>query len=188
MEIEMNLLVRLIASTAVLISSTLCAAAQDTGAKADQYLSTWAKQGRFSGAVLLAKGDKIILRKAYGMANYELNVANTPDTVFRIGSITKTFTALGILQLEEKGLLKVTDPVSKYVPEVPEAWNAVTIHQLLCHMSGIPDFTAAKAYSDFDNPRRVENALAEYATKPLLNKPGEVFRYSNSGYIVLGRI
>ena len=130
--------IRLIASAAILVASTLYAAGQDTAARADQYLSTWAKQGRFSGAVLLAKGDKIILRKGYGMANYELNTPNTPETVFRIGSITKMFTAFSILQLEEKGLLKVTDPVSKYVPEVPPAWNAITIHQLLSHLSGIP--------------------------------------------------
>ena len=76
------------------------------------------------------------------MANYELNVPNSPDMVFRIGSITKSFTGLAVLQLEEKGLLKVSDPVSKYVPEMPEGWNAITIHDLLCHKSGIPDFTS----------------------------------------------
>jgi CubicO group peptidase (beta-lactamase class C family) len=188
MEIEMKSWIRLIASAAVLISSTLCAAGQDTAAKADQYLSTWAKQGRFSGAVLLATGDKIILRKAYGMANYELDVPNTPEKVFRIGSITKMFTAFSILQLEEKGLLKLTDPVSMYVPEVPAAWSAITIHQLLSHLSGIPDFVGAKAYNDFDNPRNVENGIAEFADKPLVNKPGDAFRYSNSGYVLLGRV
>ena len=161
---------------------------QDVAEKADQYLSTWAKQGRFSGAVLIAKGDKILLRKGYGMANYELNVPNSPEMVFRIGSITKSFTALSVLQLEEKGLLKVSDPVAKYVPEMPQGWNEITIHELLCHRSGIPDFASAKAYSEFGNPRHVENALKEYADKPLVNKPGEVFRYSNSGYILLGRV
>ena len=171
-------------AAAITICAAGIAAAQDIAANADQYLSTWAQQGRFSGTVLLAKNGKVLLRKSYGMANYELGVPNTPDTVYRIGSITKSFTALAVLQLEEKGLLKVTDPASKYVPELPSAWNAITIHQLLCHMSGIPDFINAATY----DPNHIESALHEYADKPLLSKPGEVLRYSNSGYILLGRI
>jgi CubicO group peptidase (beta-lactamase class C family) len=164
------------------------AQASDAAAKADQYLTTWADQGRFAGAVLIAKGDKVLLRKGYGMANYELNVANTPETVFRIGSITKMFTAYGILQLEEKGKLSVNDPVVKYVPEVPMAWSAITIHQLLCHRSGIPDFGRAKAHDNFADPQHIENSMKEYADKPLVNEPGAVFHYSNSGYELLGRV
>ena len=173
----------------VVLVGTCAGWGQDVTEKADQYLSTWAKQGRFSGAVLIAKGDKILLRKGYGMANYELSVPNSPENVFRIGSITKMFTALSILQLEEKGLLKVSDPVAKYIPEIPQGWSEITIHQLLCHKSGIPirDFTGAK-YSDLGDPQHLENALKEYADKPLLNKPGEVLSYSNAGYILLGRV
>ncbi len=184
----MRRIVRFMTGTVIVLGAMVAASGQSIQEKADQYLSTWARQGRFSGTVLLAKDGKILLRKGYGMANYELGVPNTPETVFRIGSITKTFTALSILQLEEKGLLKVTDPVSKYVPEIPPAWNEITIHLLLCHKSGIPDFTKAKAYEDLNDPQHVEKALKEYADKPLLNKPGEVLRYSNSGYILLGRI
>jgi len=179
---------RFIACSVILLGVSAGLRGQDIGAKADKYLTTWAKQGRFSGTVLIAKDDKVLLRKSYGMANYELNVPNTPETVYRIGSITKLFTGFGILQLEEKGLLKVSDPVVKYVPELPAAWNAITIHQLLCHKSGVPDFINAKAYSDFENSQHVENALKEFADKPLLSPPGEVLRYSNSGYILLGRI
>lgn len=184
----MRISMRIIASGVLLLGMTAVAWTQDIGGQADAYLTTWANQGRFSGAVLLAKGDKVLLRKAYGKANYELNVANTPETVFRIGSITKSFTALSILQLEEKGMLKVSDPVVKYVPELPAAWNAITIHQLLCHKSGIPEFTDAKAYSDLEDSQHVEKALKEYADKPLLTPPGETLRYSNAGYILLGRI
>ena len=184
----MRSLTRILASGVLLLGMTAVAWTQDIGTQADAYLTTWANQGRFSGAVLIAKGDKVLLRKGYGTANFELNVANTPDTVFRIGSITKSFTALSILQLEEKGLLNVNDPVAKYVPELPAAWSTITIHQLLCHKSGIPDFVNAKAYSDFNDSRHVENALKEYADKPLLARPGEVLRYSNSGYILLGRV
>ena len=184
----MRIATRIFASSVLLLGMTAVAWTQDIGARADAYLTAWANQGRFSGVVLIAKGDKVLLRKGYGNANHELNVANTPDMVLRIGSITKSFTALSILQLEEKGMLKVGDPVSKYVPELPAAWSEITIHQLLCHKSGIPDFVNAKAYNDFSDSRHVENALKEYADKPLLTKPGEVLRYSNSGYILLGRV
>lgn len=175
-------------SAAFVLATTTLACGQDVAAKADQYLSAWATQGRFSGTVLIAKGDKILLRKGYGMANFEQNVPNTPETVFRIGSITKLYTAFSVLQLEERGLLKVSDPVVKYIPEMPQGWNAITIHQLLCHKSGIPDFTSAKAYGDFDDSRHIENALKELADKPLVTPPGETFKYSNAGYILLGRI
>ena len=184
----MRFSMRMIASSVLLLGMTAVAWTQDIGSQADAYLTAWANQGRFSGVVLIAKGDKILLRKGYGKANHELNVANTPESVFRIGSITKSFTALSILQLEEKGKLKVSDPVVKYVPELPAAWSEITIHQLLCHKSGIPEFTNAKAYSDLSDSRHIENALKEYSDKPLLTKPGEVLRYSNAGYILLGRI
>ena len=177
-----------LAVTALLFFATGLVAGQDVATNADAYLNAWAKQGRFSGSVLIAKGGQILLRKGYGMANYEQSVPNTPETVFRIGSITKTFTALSILQLEERGLLKVSDPVVKYIPEFPQAWSAITIHQLLCHKSGMPEFTNAKAYGEWEDSRHIENALKEYADKPLVNQPGEVLRYSNSGYILLGRV
>jgi CubicO group peptidase (beta-lactamase class C family) len=184
----MRTLIRLTAAFALLLTAVAAAVGQSIAANANQYLTTWAKQGRFSGTVLLAKDGKVLLRKSYGMANYELGVPNTPETVYRIGSITKSFTALSILQLEERGLLNVEDPVRKYVSEIPADWGDITIHQLLCHKSGIPDFMNAKTYEDFAHPNHVENALKEYAGKPLLSKPGEVFRYSNSGYVLLGHI
>ena len=175
-------------SAAFLLTWTAASLSQDVATRADQYLNTWAAQGRFSGSVLIAKDGKVLLRKGYGMANFEQSVPNTPETVFRIGSITKLFTALSVLQLEERGLLKVSDPAAKYIPELPETWKAITIHQLLCHKSGIPDFTGATAYSKFDDSLHIEKALAESKDKPLLNPPGETMRYSNSGYILLGRI
>ena len=178
----------LVLSIALLLFTTTFASGQDVAANADQYLSTWANQGRFSGVILIAKGDKVLLRKGYGKANFEHNVPNNPETVFRIGSITKLFTAFSVLQLEERGLLSVNDPVVKYIPEMPRAWSAITIHQLLCHKSGIPDFANAKSYGDLNDSRRVENALKEYADKPLLSQPGATMRYSNSGYILLGRL
>ncbi len=180
---------RTLFSLIVLTLTTLFAQAQtDISKKADEYLSAYAKTGRFSGTVLIAKDGKVLLRKGYGSANYELDVPNTPESIFRIGSITKIFTALSILQLEEKGRLSVDDKVAKYIPEVPEPWRAITIHQLLTHTSGIPDYTTSGAYSKFDDPSRVEAAIKDFGDKPLLNVPGQTFRYSNAGYILLGRV
>lgn len=167
---------------------SLPAVAQDMATRTDEYLTAWANTGRFQGTVLIAQDGKVVLRKGYGMANLELGVPNSPEMVYRIGSVTKTFTAFGILQLEEKGKLNVKDPVVKYVPEMPKAWQAITIHQLLTHTSGIPNFSVSKDYAKADDPLRVEKGLAEFASKPLDSAPGEKFAYSNSGYILLGRI
>ena len=117
----MRTLIRLATAFALLSAAVVAAMGQGIADKADQYLTTWAQQGRFAGTVLLAKDGKVLLRKSYGLANYELGVPNTPETVYRIGSITKSFTGLAVLQLEERGLLKVGDPARKYVPEIPVA-------------------------------------------------------------------
>ena len=156
--------------------------------QADEYLSAWSKQGRFSGTVLIAKDGKVVLRKSYGMANLELGVPNTPEMIYRIGSITKSFTALAIVQLEAHKKLSVQDPVVKYVPEVPKAWQSITIQQLLTHVSGIPDFTRTAAYGKGEDPLRIEHAIEELAAQPLVSAPGEKFAYSNSGYILLGLV
>ena len=120
------------------------------------------------------------------MANLELGVPNSPEMIYRIGSITKSFTALAVLQLEAQKKLSVQDPVVKYVPEVPKAWQSITIQQLLTHVSGIPDFTRTAAYGKGEDPLRIEHAIEELAAQPLVSAPGEKFAYSNSGYILLG--
>src|SRR6266545_2211444 len=93
--------------------------AQDITPKVDEYVKSYLDQNRFMGSVLIAKGGKVLVAKGYGMANLELDVPNTPQTRFRLGSITKQFTATAILQLEEKGKLSVHDPVSKYFADSP---------------------------------------------------------------------
>jgi CubicO group peptidase (beta-lactamase class C family) len=167
---------------------SVSALSQEVATKADEYLSSWTKQGRFSGTVLIAKDGKVLLRKSYGLANIELGVPNTPEMIYRIGSITKSFTAIAILQLEQQKKLSLQDPVVKYVPEVPKDWQQITIQQLLTHVSGIPNFTAATAYGKSDDPMRIEHAIEELAAQPLVSAPGEKFAYSNSGYILLGRV
>jgi CubicO group peptidase (beta-lactamase class C family) len=160
----------------------------DPAGHIDRYLSGWAGLERFSGNVLLAKNGKIVFQKSYGSADIEHDVANRPDTVFRIGSITKSFTGLAVLQLEERGLLKVEEPLTKYLPETPGEWKAVTLHHLLTHTSGVPDISKAPPYSNHSDPLRIDKTLKEMAGKPLDFEPGSRFTYSNSGYMILGRV
>ena len=121
--------------------------AQELASKLDAFLSGYQKNRAFIGSALIAKGGKVIFEKGYGMSNVELDVPNSPDTKFRLGSITKQFTATAILQLEEQGKLSVTDTACKYLAECPESWKAITIHQLLSHTSGIPSYTNSPEFS-----------------------------------------
>ena len=103
--------------------------------KLGQHIAKLESDGLFSGAVLVASKGELLLRQGYGMANYEHDVPNTPETVFRIGSITKQFTALSIIQLAEQGILGMHQSISKFIPEFPSG-ERITIHQLLTHTSG----------------------------------------------------
>src|SRR6516225_11395336 len=101
---------------------------------------------QFMGSVLVARGGQVLLSKGYGSANLEWEIPNSPNTKFRLGSITKQFTAASILALEERGKLKVDDPVKQYLPDAPAAWDRITIFNLLTHTSGIPNFTSMPSY------------------------------------------
>ncbi len=163
--------------------------ADDISAKLDEYMTALTKEGRFSGSVLAARGGRVLLAKGYALANVELDVPNTAETKFRLGSVTKQFTAMAIMQLQEKGKLSVEDPVCKYVPECPEAWRAITIHNLLTHTSGIPNFTSFPDYVRTMHERSpVAATIERFKGKPLDFPAGEKFQYSNSGYILLGYI
>src|SRR6266496_3113131 len=125
-------------SIALLLLLAASAAAQDLTPKFDEYLNALLKQQRFIGSVLVARDGKVILSKGYGLANAELDVPNTPQTKFRLGSITKQFTAAAILLLQERGKLNVQDPICKYCDSCPDAWKEITIHHLLSHTGGLP--------------------------------------------------
>lgn len=159
-------------------------------AKAEALISPIAKAGRFSGTVLVARDGKPVFRKAYGLANWEWNIPNTPDTKFRIGSITKQFTATAILQLAEAGKLSVDDPVSKYYADAPAAWSGITIKHLLTHSSGIPSYTSIPHFFEQEarRDRTPEEIVKLTADKPLEFAPGSKFAYDNSGYVLLGYI
>ncbi|HLE50437.1 MAG TPA: serine hydrolase domain-containing protein [Anaerolineales bacterium] len=147
-------------------------------------LNEMAEQNLFSGSVLIAREGEILLSNGYGMADREKNIANTPQTKFYLGSITKQFTAMAILMLQAEGKLNVQDRICQYISDCPAAWHEITIHQLLIHTSGIPHFM------DFplDRPSTSAQTIARIKDKPLDFKPGEKWSYSGSGYNVLGYI
>ena len=160
--------------------------AQDA-ARMDQLVQSYAADHRFMGSVLVARGRDIVLSKGYGYANLEWDVPNTPNTKFRLGSITKQFTAASILLLEERGKLKIDDPVKKYMTDAPGAWDKVTIFHLLTHTSGIPSFTGLPDYRKTEPfPVTPAELVARFRDKPLEFEPGDRMKYDNSGYVLLG--
>jgi CubicO group peptidase (beta-lactamase class C family) len=133
---------------------------------------------------------KIVFEKAYGLANEEWEILNTPKTKFRIASLTKQFTAACVLILQQRGLLHVQEPISKYLGEVPPAWKAVTIHQLLTHTAGVPnpDYSG-RQYANIQRTGATPNELiALVRNQPLDFTPGTRWNYSNTGYILLGML
>lgn len=142
---------------------------------------------RFNGTVLIARDGSILLDKGYGLADREHHVVNRPQTVFRIGSVTKQFTAMAVLLLQEKGRLRVQDPICDYLTGCPDGWRVITIHQLLTHTSGIPNIDALPGF-DATKPIAWDMMLGILESRPLDFTPGERFSYSNSGYFLLGMI
>lgn len=152
--------------------------------KVDVYLNKL----KFNGTVLLAKKGNILFRQGYGMANLQKKSPNTPNTIFRIASVTKQFTALAIMQLQEQGKLNVKDSIHKYLPDYPHG-DKITIHHLLTHTSGIPNYTSFPDYLETMGQQvTVEQNLDKFKDKPLDFEPGSMYQYSNSGYNVLGAI
>jgi CubicO group peptidase (beta-lactamase class C family) len=155
-------------------------------ARMEQIIQSYAPS-KFMGTVLVAQDGKVLLDKGYGFANLEWEVPNTPATKFRLGSITKQFTAASILLLEERGKLKVDDPVKKHMPDAPAAWDKITIFHVLTHTSGIPSFTGFPDYKAHQAQAMTPEKLVEwFRDKPLEFEPGTKWNYSNSGYVLLG--
>jgi CubicO group peptidase (beta-lactamase class C family) len=156
-------------------------------ARMEQVVQSFVKDKQFMGAVLVARGNDVLLDKGYGFANLEWHIPDSPKTKFRLGSITKQFTAASILLLEERGKLKVDDPVKKYMPDAPAAWDKITIFNLLTHTSGIPSFTSFPDYRKLEPfAATPEELVTRFRDKPLDFPPGEKWSYSNSGYVLLG--
>ena len=159
--------------------------------KLDKLISAYAEYGQFNGSVLVAEKGKVIYKKGFGLADMEWNIPNQPDTKHRLGSITKQFTSMLIMQLVEQGKLKLDVPISTYLPDYPRKnGNVITIHQLLTHSSGIPNMTSFPGFlknvsRNAYSPLQLVNMSAD---STLQFKPGERFAYSNSGYLLLGYI
>ncbi len=151
-------------------------------AKLDAYINTWVQKGKFSGSVLVAQKGKILLCKGYGMANYEHLVPNTPQTKFHIGSITKQFTSMAIMQLVQAGKLKLSDTIASIFPDYPRGKD-ITVYQLLTMTSGIPDYLG-----DQTKPVTLNEMVIRFKDKPLEFEPGSKYNYSNAGYVLLAAI
>ncbi|WP_416176196.1 serine hydrolase [Clostridium sp.] len=157
--------------------------------KLNTYMTLLQKYDNFHGSVLVAKGGNILLNKGYSKSDFEQNIDNSPQTEFPIGSMTKQFTAMAIMQLEEKGLLSEDDPISKYIPDYPKG-NTITIKNLLTHTSGIVNYTNLPEFWTMktDSFKDIQNVINLFKNKPLEFEPGTKFSYSNSGYVLLGYI
>jgi CubicO group peptidase (beta-lactamase class C family) len=157
------------------------------GPAMDAYLSDLSGGRQFRGAVLVARGTDVLLSKGYDLADQAAGIANTPHTLFRIGSVTKQFTALAVLKLQELGKLNVTDRVCQHVTPCPAAWKTVTVEQLLVHTSGIPNYTGFPEYpSVLMTTLSPEQLVGLFRDRPTDFPPGSRWQYSNSGYSLLG--
>ena len=175
----------------VLIVSQQMALAQDHAAKVQEVLTLANKYRQFNGSALVAENGKIIYKGGHGMANMEWNIPNTPETKFRLGSITKQFTAMLALQLVEQGKLKLDGKISDYLPDYrKDIGEKVTIHHLLTHTSGIPSYTSQPGFfaNVSRNPFKVADFVKQYASGNLEFEPGTKYAYNNSGYFLLGAI
>lgn len=174
----------------VLISSCALAQTVDKAAAIDKVLSTYTANGDFNGSALVAWQGKVIFEKGYGMANFEWNIPNAPDTKFRLGSITKQFTSMLVMQQVAEGKIKLDATISDYLPYYrKDIGSKVTIRQLLTHTSGIPNYTESRERPDFQiRTFTVKDFVTKYCSGDLQFEPGSKFHYDNSGYFILGAI
>lgn len=158
--------------------------------KLDAFLKSAKAADKFNGTVIVAQKGKILLNKGYGFKNVVANSFNDSNSIFQIGSITKSFTAVVVLKLQEEGKLSVQDKLSKFFPNYPQG-DKITIHNLLTHTSGIYNYTNDIDENDTGivcNPVSRERVLEVFKNKPLAFKPGKYFQYCNSDYFLLGMI
>jgi CubicO group peptidase (beta-lactamase class C family) len=165
----------------------------------DELLDQMARDGTFSGSALIAQDGVVYLSKGYGLADRLQGIPNTPQTRFHLGSMTKQFTAMGILILESQGSLHLQDSICNFIAGCPTAWQGVTIHHLLTHTSGLSIRLSSKLYGVIDrgtsepvtpavSPVEQADYLGLTSEWPVGTQPGEKFTYNNFGYIILSHI
>lgn len=158
----------------------------------DPYLASFGQHFgdayRFHGHVLVARGTQILYARGFGHADRGRRTPNGPRTSFRIGSTTKQFTAAAIMLLAQQGRLRLDDPVRAHLRGYRGPGARVTIHQLLTHTSGIPDYTQTRAMAARARPHRPAELIRLFEGRPLQFTPGSRFEYSNSNYVLLGAI
>lgn len=179
----------------LMVVAELCSAQQEQselGRRIDQIMQSRSAGGEFNGSVLVARRERIVYERGFGLANLEWNIPNDVQTKFEIGSITKQFTALLILQFVNEGKIRLEEHLSDYLPYYrKETGNRMTISELLSHTSGIPSFTDYPGFLDGPASRThhtVREFVQEYCSGDLRFEPGTKFEYSNSGYFLLGAV
>ena len=190
----MKLRIRQICITALVVFTSLSAAGQSPNLKVmatefDKLLSAQFKPGETGCAALVAIKGNIVYQKAFGMANLELNVPMQPDMIFRVGSITKQFTAIAVLQLMEQGKLSLQDDITKFIPDYPTQAYKITIENLLTHTSGIRSYTNVPEFQKYikEDFKPVE-VIDKFKNLPMEFAPGTKWSYCNSGFFLLGYI
>jgi CubicO group peptidase (beta-lactamase class C family) len=183
-----------VATILLLCAPGLMARAQEAIDAVDTYLSRLTNMGQFSGAILIGRGDRVLLRRGYGLADREHRVPFTPETPHQVASISKMFTAFATLKLRDAGKLRLTDSICVHFAPCPVAWRAIRVQHLMRHTSGIPDYERrlvlySPAYLAFmTRPDATKRILETAYSQALEFKPGTRFAYSNTGYIVLSRL
>lgn len=161
-------------------------------AKVDDVVRAQLRKQKIPGIGLgVMRDGKIIKATGYGLANVELNVSVKPESIFQTGSVGKQFTATAVMMLVEEGKLGLDDKITKYFPEAPAAWKAVTVRHLLTHTSGIADYggeesTMGKGVVNFRQDYTEDDLVRIFSAMPMDFQPGEKWKYSNTGYVILG--
>lgn len=178
----------IIGAITLMISGNFCFG-QTKSEQLDKLLNQYLEYNQFNGSVLVADQGKIVYKKGFGMANMEWNIPNTSTTKHRLGSVSKQFTAMLILQLVADGKLDLQKPISTYLPDYPKKnGDIITTHHLLTHSSGIPNYTSLPSFFENKsrNPYSPSEFIETFKDLDLDFVPGEQFSYSNSGYFLLG--
>lgn len=174
----------------LLLGFALQSRSQSLPSTLDALINDYVVNQQFMGSVLVAEKGKVVFAKGYGLANVDLNIPNTPDTRFMIGSITKQFTAMLVTQLVEKGKLKLDNTISDFIPEFPrDIGGKITVEMLLCHSSGLilPE-EIERYYYATSKEEWLQEYIKQLSEEGLRFEPGKGYGYSNGGYFILGLI